>query len=62
MLLENEKQKIAEVEKKHKMEMEAWREKIEPRKQVSTCLSLLRLNISQLFRHGTDLRMPYLTF
>jgi len=35
MLLENEKQKLADLEKKHKIEMEAWRDKIEPRKQVS---------------------------
>ena len=35
MLLENEQQKIADLEKKHKVDMELWHDKIEPMKQVS---------------------------
>lgn len=50
MLLENEKQKVADLEKKHKSEVEVWREKIEPRKQVNNCAKCIRINNHHITR------------
>jgi hypothetical protein len=44
MLLENEKQKIADLEKRNNAEMAAWRESLEPRKQVSVLIAAVNLS------------------